>query len=106
MDVYKKYNDFLTVKADQDVTAFLKDSHELDIFEVQIKKYTAIKNEITLTRINVPLNFYCLECENLNDNFRERVQRLKDRLVQFCIEQNREMNKSYVFEIIEKKIFQ
>lgn len=94
LETYKIYSDFLTTKAEQDVSAFLKDTHELDTFEEQIKKYTKIRDGITLTRLTAQLNFYCLECHDLHENLRERVQRLRDRLVQFCIDQNRELNKA------------
>ena len=78
------------------MTAFLKETHELFEFEEQIKKYTKIRDGVTLTRLTAQLEFYCLECNDLHENLRERIQRLRTRLVQFCIDQNREMNKAYV----------
>ena len=93
METYKIYADFLTTKADQDVTAFLKEAHELSEFDEQIKKYTKIRDGITLTRLTAQLQLYCLECNDLHENLRERVQRLKNRLVQYCVDQNRDMNK-------------
>ncbi len=97
LETYKKYSDFLTSKADQDVTAFLKETHELFEFEEQIKKYTLIRDGVTLTRLTAQLEFYCLECNDLHENLRERIQRLRTRLVQFCTDQNREMNKGYSY---------
>lgn len=93
LDVYKKYTEFLTLKAEQDVSAFLKDQHELDEFEMQIKNYTKIRDEITLSRLTAPLNFYCLESHDLHEDLRNRVGRLKERLVTYCVEQNRDANR-------------
>ncbi len=95
LDTYKKYTDFMNKKAEQDVTHFLKNTeNQLEDFEFQINKHTNIKNEITKLLLTVPLNFYSLECNNLHENLKERVQKLKDRLVQFCIDFNRDTNKS------------
>lgn len=96
LDVYKKYADFLNNKADQDVTAFLKNeaTNQLEDFEFQINKHTQIRNEILRMILTVPLNLYSLECNNLHDNLADRVLKLKDRLVQYCIDHNRETNKA------------
>lgn len=94
LDVYKKYADFLNTKADQDITIFLKKEIILEDFKIQIEKYSKIKKEITLMILSVPLNLYELECNGLHENLRDRVQRLKDRLVQFCLDHNRDTNKS------------
>ncbi len=94
LDVYKKYADLLNTRADQEITAFLKREIILEDFKIQIDKYTKIKNEITLMILSVPLNLYQLECNALHENLRDRVQRLKDRLIQFCLDHNRDTNKS------------
>ena len=95
LDAYKKFSDFMNTKAEQAVTNFLKnEENQLEDFEIEIKKHAAIKNEITLMIKTVPLNMYSLDCGNLHEMLRDRVQRLKDRLVQFCIDFNRDANKS------------
>ena len=95
LDIYKKYSDLINTKADQDVTNFLKNTqNELEDFEVQINKYTKIKKEISLMIVSVPLNLYQLECNIFHENLRDRIQLLKDLLVQFCVDLNRETNKS------------
>lgn len=94
LDVYKKYADLLNTKADQEITSFLKKEIILEDFKVQIDRYSNLKKEITLMILSVPLNLYELECNNLHENLRDRVQRLKDRLVQFCLDHNRDTNKS------------
>jgi dynein heavy chain len=94
LDSYKKYSDFMTKKAEQDVVAFLKNpENQLEDFESQINRHTAIRNEITTLLLTVPLNFYSLECNNLHETLKERVLKLKDKLVQFCIDFNRDTNK-------------
>lgn len=96
LDVYKVYSDFLTHKAEQDINAFLKEPHELDAFELQIKRLKKIREEIILSRLSIPLNFYCLEAHKFHDDLGDRVQRLKDKLVQFCVDQNRDLNKTLI----------
>jgi dynein heavy chain, axonemal len=95
LDTYKKFNDFLTSKADQDVVVFLDYSeNQLEDFMQQIDGYSKIVREITLMTYTIPLNLYSLECTGLHDNLRDRVNSLKDRVVQFCIDYNRETNRS------------
>lgn len=84
----------MTHKAELDINAFLKEPHELDAFEMQIKKLKKIREDIILSRLSIPLNFYCLEAHGFHDDLSDRVQRLKDKLVLFCVEQNRDLNKS------------
>lgn len=94
LDMYKKYADFMNNKADMEISAFLrKTDNQLDDFEFQINKYSNIKREITLLIVSVPLNLYSIECNGLHESLRDRVQKLKDRLVQFCIDHNRDTNK-------------
>ena len=95
LDVYKKYSDLLTLKADNDITSFLnKTDNQLEDFEFQIKKYRKIRQEICAMIVTVPLNLYMLECTSMQENLRDRVLRLKERLVQFCVDHNRETNKA------------
>ena len=95
LDTYKKYTDFVNSKADQDVNAFLKNTeNQLEDFEFQINKHSNIKNEIIQLLLTVPLNLYSLDCNGLHESLKDRVQRLKDRLVQYCIDHNRDTNKS------------
>ena len=95
LDTYKKYSDFMNSKADQEVTNFLKNTeNQLEDFEVEINKMSKIKNEVTMMMATVPLNLYSLDCSNLHENLRDRIQKLKDRLVLFCVDLNRENNKA------------
>lgn len=95
IDTYKKYSDFMTPKAEQDVNIFLKNQeNQLEDFEAQILRHICIRNEIVEMLLTVPLNLYSLECNGLHENLKDRVMRQKERLVHYCIENNRETNKS------------
>ncbi len=94
LDTYKKYGDFINAKAEQEVTGFLKHTQNgLEDFEEWINRHTNIRNEINSMLLTVPLNMYSLDCNGLHETLKERVQRLKERLVQFCIDHNRDTNK-------------
>ncbi|XP_070580768.1 dynein axonemal heavy chain 3-like [Ptychodera flava] len=93
LNTYKKYHDLLNNKAEQDVTAFLKEMHSLQAFRKKIDGYHALKEEIALLRITVPLSMFCLDCVALNADLCARAQKLKDRLVAFEVEENRKLNK-------------
>lgn len=95
LDTYKKYSDFMTPKAEQDVNTFLKNQeNQLEDFEAQILRHIDIRNEMVEMLLTVPLNLYSLECNGLHENLKDRVMRQKERLVHYCIENNREINKS------------
>ncbi|XP_078610604.1 dynein axonemal heavy chain 3-like isoform X1 [Branchiostoma floridae x Branchiostoma japonicum] len=93
LNVYKKYGDLLNNKAEQEVTAFLKEKHSLQAFTKKINSYQQLKDEIALLRITVPLSMFTLACEDLNVDLCARAQKLKDRLVVFEVDENRVLNK-------------
>nr|KAG5713480.1 hypothetical protein BaRGS_025028 [Batillaria attramentaria] len=94
LNVYKKYADLLNNKADQDVSAFLRDPHSIQAFKEKIQEYQDLKDEIMLLRITVPLSMFCLDCVNLNNELALRAQRLKERLITFEVDENRDLNRS------------
>lgn len=97
LETYKKFADFMNNKVDQETSAFLKNSeNQLEDFERQINKFTQIKKEIILMLQSVPLNLYSIECNGLHESLKERVQKIKDRFIQFCIDHNRETNKQLI----------
>ncbi|XP_077979573.1 dynein axonemal heavy chain 3-like isoform X2 [Glandiceps talaboti] len=93
LNTYKRYHELLNNKAEQDVTAFLKEKHSLLAFRTKIDGYHSLKEEIALLRITVPLSMFCLDCVQLNVDLCNRSQKLKDRLVAFEVEENRKLNK-------------
>ena len=60
----------------------------------KIQEYQDLKDEIMLLRITVPLSMFCLDCVNLNNELALRAQRLKERLVAFEVDENRDLNRS------------
>ena len=56
-------------------------------------QYQDLKTEISLLRISVPLSMFCLDCKALNADLCARAQKLKDRLVQFEVDENRDLNR-------------
>lgn len=59
----------------------------------KIDSYQHLKDEIASLRITVPLSLFCLDCVALNQELCNRTQRLKDRLVVFEVDENRQLNK-------------
>ncbi|KAL8573170.1 Dynein heavy chain 3, axonemal [Nucella lapillus] len=94
LNVYKKYADLLNNKADQEVSAFLREPHSIQAFKQKIQEYQDLKDEIMLLRITVPLSMFCLDCVSLNNELALRAQRLKERLVAFEVDENRDLNRS------------
>ncbi|CAH1793734.1 unnamed protein product, partial [Owenia fusiformis] len=94
LNMYKKYAELLNNKAEQDVSAFLKESHSIQAFKQKIDSYRELKDEIALLRITVPLSMFCLDCQALNAELCHRAQKLRDRLVAFEVDENRDLNKA------------
>ncbi|XP_012937339.1 dynein heavy chain 3, axonemal [Aplysia californica] len=94
LNVYKKYSDLLNNKADQDISAFLRQTHSIAAFKSKIDSYQALKDEIALLRITAPLSMFCLDCVQFNAEMCMRAQRLKDKLVMFEVDENRDLNRA------------
>ncbi|XP_053383461.1 dynein axonemal heavy chain 3-like [Mercenaria mercenaria] len=94
LTTYKKYLELLNNKAEQDVSAFLRESHSIAAFKSKINSFQDLKNEISLLRITVPLSMFCLDCVALNQDLGARAEKLKQRLITFEIDENRELNKN------------
>ena len=98
---YDQYQNLLNNKAESEVTEFLRHAHVLTEFETEIKERNALINEIIVRRITAPLNLISLDCRDLNDHLIRNVQKLRDKLVQYCIEENSRLNKEIVREYDE-----
>ncbi|XP_030872601.1 dynein heavy chain 3, axonemal [Leptonychotes weddellii] len=94
LNVYKKYDDLLDNMAEQNITAFLKENHEIEDFVTRISSIKKRRNEIASMHITVPLAMFCLDTMTLNYDLCERAQNLKDRLIQFQVDVNRDTNTS------------
>ncbi|XP_038526379.1 dynein heavy chain 3, axonemal isoform X1 [Canis lupus familiaris] len=106
LNVYKKYDDLLDNMAEQNITAFLKENHEIEDFVTRISSIKKRRNEIASMHITVPLAMFCLDTMTLNYDLCERAQNLKDRLIQFQVEVNRDTNTSICnqYNIIADKV--
>ena len=51
-----------------------------------------LKIELDSLRITVPLSMFSLDGSILNEDLSERAQKLKDRLITYEVEENRELN--------------
>ncbi|XP_032957944.1 dynein axonemal heavy chain 3 isoform X1 [Rhinolophus ferrumequinum] len=94
LNVYKKYNDLLDSMAEQNITAFLKENHEIEDFVTRINSIKKRRNEIASMHISVPLAMFCLDAMCLNYDLCERAQNLSDRLIHFQVDINRNTNTS------------
>ncbi|XP_014014461.1 dynein axonemal heavy chain 3 [Salmo salar] len=94
LNVYKKYSNLLDNTAKQDIVAFLKEKHSLQGFTKKIEGVQQLWKEIASMHITVPLSMFCLDVLSLNKDLCDRAERLKDRLIVFEVDENRELNKS------------
>ncbi|KAM8960487.1 dynein axonemal heavy chain 3 [Pelodytes ibericus] len=106
LNVYKKYSHLLNKKAQQDVITFLKEEHSLQAFTKKINNLSQLRGEIASMHVTVPLALFCLDALRLNDDLCSRAQKLKDRLIQFEVDENRELNRSlcYKYSSIADKV--
>ncbi|KAM4624509.1 dynein axonemal heavy chain 3 [Polymixia lowei] len=94
LNVYKKYSHLLDNKANQDITAFLKEKHSLEGFTKKIEGVKQLRREIASLHMTVPLSMFCLYAGKLNEDLCDRAETLRDRIVTFLVDENRELNKS------------
>ncbi|XP_066834006.1 dynein axonemal heavy chain 3 isoform X6 [Anser cygnoides] len=106
LNVYKKYSNLLNNSAQQDVTDFLKEGHSLGALAEKIDSLTKLKREITSMHVTVPLAMFCLDSVQLNEELCIRTQNLKDRLIEFEVMENRELNKRLCdeYNVIAKRM--
>uniref|UniRef100_A0A2K5MUZ9 Dynein axonemal heavy chain 3 n=1 Tax=Cercocebus atys TaxID=9531 RepID=A0A2K5MUZ9_CERAT len=94
LNVYKMYDDLLDNTAEQNIAAFLKENHDIDDFVMKINAIKKRRNEIASMHITVPLAMFCLDATALNYDLCERAQNLKEHLIQFQVDVNRDTNTS------------
>uniref|UniRef100_A0A8D2J0P0 Uncharacterized protein n=1 Tax=Varanus komodoensis TaxID=61221 RepID=A0A8D2J0P0_VARKO len=97
LSVYRKYSDLLNNNAAKGVTEFLSQRHDLDDFVEKIDGLTKLKKEIASMHVTVPLGMFCLDASKLNEELCNRTQQLKDRLIEFEVNENREVNQRYLW---------
>ncbi|KAL0984291.1 hypothetical protein UPYG_G00139540 [Umbra pygmaea] len=106
LNVYMKYSSLLDNSAKQDIDAFLKEKHSLQGFIKKINGVHELWKEIFSLHITVPLSLFCLDTRSLNVDLCERAERLKQCLLVFQVDENRELNKSicHRYDKIEETI--
>ncbi|XP_014782749.1 dynein axonemal heavy chain 3-like [Octopus bimaculoides] len=106
LNYYMKYADLLNRKAQQDVTAFLKEQHSIHEFREKIDAFQDLKNEIAVLYVTVPLSMFSLDCTLLNEALCNKAEGLKQRLITHCVDENRELNRSICrrYEKISDKV--
>ena len=60
----------------------------------KIEEFQNLMKEIMSLHITVPLSMFCLDCTNLNIDLFLRAKHLKERLVLFEVDENRDLNRS------------
>ncbi|GAA6232467.1 dynein heavy chain 3, axonemal [Lates japonicus] len=93
LNVYQKYSNLLDNTAKQEISLFLKEKHSLQGFTRKIDSINHLWKEIALLPITVPLSMFCLYAGKLNEDLCDRAARLKDKIIMFEVEENRELNK-------------
>ncbi|KAF3833726.1 hypothetical protein F7725_024930 [Dissostichus mawsoni] len=93
LNEYKKYSNLLDHSAKQKISAFLEEKHSLDGFRTKIDSVNHLWKEIASLRVTVPMSMFCLYAGKLNDDLCDRAEKLKDQIVMFEVEENRELNK-------------
>ncbi|KAK5855256.1 hypothetical protein PBY51_005374 [Eleginops maclovinus] len=93
LNEYNKYSNLLDYSAKQEILAFLGEKHSLDGFRKKIDSVNHLWKEIASLRITVPMCMFCLYAGKLNEDLCDRAEKLKDQLILFQVEENRELNK-------------
>ncbi|XP_068431186.1 dynein axonemal heavy chain 3 isoform X2 [Clinocottus analis] len=93
LNVYQKYSNLMDHGAEQEISTFLKESHPLEEFRKKIESINHSWKEIASLHVTVPLSMFCLDAGKLNDDLCDRAERLKDRIIKFQMQENRELNK-------------
>ncbi|KAF7221726.1 dynein axonemal heavy chain 3 isoform X1 [Nothobranchius furzeri] len=92
LTAYEKYSDLLDSTADQDVSAFLKEQHTLDETAKKIESIDELEKELASLPVTVPLSMFCLHAGELNADLSDCARSLKDKIIMFKVEENRNLN--------------
>ncbi|KNC96829.1 uncharacterized protein SPPG_07663 [Spizellomyces punctatus DAOM BR117] len=89
---YDKYKALLTTKAEKRIEDFLREKHDLDDYETEIKKLNKIIEEIASSPSIVRFSMIYLECDALKTELSAKAQQLVQRLVDQVADMNRKIN--------------
>ena len=83
--MYDTYRDILTGQSDTDKEEFLKSDATLEEFKERMTGYADLRDEISLIRQTVQLNFFGLSCKELNLEMFTRTENLRLGLIKFQV---------------------
>jgi len=61
-----------------------------------VTSYDELTAELSLLRVTVPLSLFCLDCQEVNKELVSRSRKIRQRLVDFEVNENRELNRKFV----------
>ncbi|KAJ3238670.1 Dynein heavy chain 3, axonemal [Chytriomyces hyalinus] len=91
---YDKYKHLLTHKAEKRVDEFLRERHDLDDYEAEIKKLLKTVEEINACPSIVRFSMIHLECDVLKNELVQKATALVQRIVDQVADMNRKQNVS------------
>ncbi|KAF5404423.1 hypothetical protein PHET_02178 [Paragonimus heterotremus] len=97
LEIYKPYGNLLNNKAELELRNFLKDRHTLLAVKKKIEGFQDLRAEITMLRLTVPLSLFSVDCKSVNEELANRVWKLRDILISFELDENRDVNRRQVF---------
>eukprot|EP00842_Homolaphlyctis_polyrhiza_P004869 jgi/Hompol1/5383/HPOL_004407-RA len=89
---YDKYKSLLNHKAEKRIEDFLREKHDLDDYETEIKKLTKLVDEIASSPSIVRFSMIYLECEALKVELTNKANQLVQKLVDQVADMNRKSN--------------
>ncbi|CAH8492971.1 unnamed protein product, partial [Dicrocoelium dendriticum] len=118
LEIYKPYGNLLNNKAELELRNFLKDRHtllsvkkrkgkawlndpelveqvnkSLQTVQQKIEGFQDLRAEINMLRITVPLSLFSVDCKSVNEELANRVWKLRDILISFELDENRDVNR-------------
>lgn len=98
---YEKYKGLLNHKSEKKIDDFLRERHELEEYEVEIKKLTKLIDEISATPSFVRMSMIYLDCDALKVELISKANQLVLKLVDQVADMNRKAN-IHICESYEK----
>ncbi|CAH8618645.1 unnamed protein product [Heterobilharzia americana] len=93
LELYRPYGNLLNNKAELELRNFLKERHTLLAVKKKIENLQDLKAEISLLRQSVPMSLFTLDCKDVNEELANRVWKLRDIIVTFEMDENRDVNR-------------
>lgn len=91
---FDKYINLITKKAEEEVESFLKEEHNFNEFERELKKYQRLVKEILYNSHKVVrVGMFELHCEELIRSLSKRAENLVNKLLEKMLSQHFETNK-------------